>query len=372
MSPRRQFHGLSLLLGAGALEPPPAEVMEALEKVEIDAPLGERGSFRLTFRLERGSRLPERFLSNSGDLVRVVVSTGESTDSQVAMDGVMVAHAVSAGGEGSRLVLDGEDLTLLMDLLDNSGRPFPGMPVEARVAVILAAYAVRGVTPLIVPAPVPEVPEPAERIFHQQGTDYAYLRSLARRAGYRFKLNPGPVPGASVAFWGPEPRGDRSHPALAIRFGDPGPVETLELRFDALGRVAPAAVILDPASKIAIPIPVPNLTALGPPLGAVLPPPQRHRRLPGAAKLTATQAAGALLAEAARTAEASRGVGRLNVGSDQRRLRPGDIVEVKGAADPFDGLYAVGRVRDTLTAESHRQDFELVRAGLGAAGGGTP
>jgi hypothetical protein len=364
--------GLSLLAGAGTPAPVPGDVMDALERVEIVAAIGERGSFRLCFRLDRGSTLPARFLLASGDLVRVVLMTGDGADQTVAMDGVMVTHSVSAGGEDAGLVIGGEDVTLLMDLIDGSGRSFPGMTVEARVAVILAAYSSRGVTPVVVPPPPTDVTSPSERIFHQLGTDYAYLRSLAQRVGYRFTLDPGPAPGASVAYWGPEPRGDRSHPSLVIGFGQPGNVKTLQLRFDAMGRVAPQAIVIEPVSKATIPIPVPDISGLGLPLGAVVPPPNRQRRLPGTAKLTSVQAAGALLAEAARSAEAMTGLGTLNVVRGQRRLRPGDIVDIRGAADPYDGLFAVSRVRDVVTARRHRQEFELVRAGLGIASGGAP
>jgi len=80
-----------------------------------------------------------------------------------------------------------------------------------------------------------------------------------------------------------------------------------------------------------------------------------------------TQAASELLAEAARSAEAVTGHGRLRIAGRQRRLRAGSIVEVRRAADAFNGLFAVARVRDTVTAARHHQEFELVRAGLGAA-----
>src|SRR5262245_901173 len=113
-----RMQGLSLLLGEGALEAAPAEVLDALERVEIDAALGERGSFRLAFRLDRGSRLPDRFLLASGNLVRVVLSTDEGGVRKPAMDGVVVTHSLAAGADGIRLEVGGEDLTLLMDLID--------------------------------------------------------------------------------------------------------------------------------------------------------------------------------------------------------------------------------------------------------------
>ena len=128
--------------------------------------------------------------------------------------------------------------------------------------------------------------------------------------------------------------------------------------------------MLHPTTKTVIPIPVPNIAALVPPLGAVVPPAHRHQRLQDTAKLTAVEAAGALLAKAARSAEAMTGHGTLDVARAGVRLRAGAIVEVRGAAKPFNGLYEVSRVCHTITQGSYRQAFELVRAGIGAAAPG--
>ena len=340
--------------------------MDALAAVEIVTAVGERGSFRLFFRLDRRMQLPARFLFDSGDLVRVVLVLGSGGAASVAMDGVVVEQTVSAATRdaGPMLVVGGEDLTRLMDLNGTITRTFPGLPANVRVQTLLAGYAVFGVTPVVIPPPVGDVP--ADRIPHQRGTDYAYIRALAESVGHRFTLDPGPVPGSSIAYWGPEPR-TRADPALVIDFQRPGNVDGLQLRFDAMRRVAPEAEVIDPISKILIPVPVPDIAALGAPLGRVMPPAHRRRRLHSAAKLTATEAASELLAEAARSAEASTGHGRLRIAGRQRRLRAGSIVEVRRAADAFNGLFAVARVRDTVTASRHRQEFELVRAGLGAA-----
>jgi len=241
------------------------------------------------------------------------------------------------------------------------------MPTAARIQLILAGYSSMGVVPQVVPPPLEDVPVPADRIFHQQGTDYAYVRSLAARVGHHFTLDPGPLPGASVAYWGPEPHGDRSRPSLVVNFDKLANVEELRLRFNAVHRVDPEAIILDPVSKTPIPIPVPDISTLVVPLGAVVPPAQRRWRLHQVAKLTPLQAAGALLAEASRSAEAMTGLGRLDVRRQGRRLRVGGLVEVRAASKPFEGLFAISRAYDTITARSHRQEFELLRAGIGAA-----
>ena len=360
---------LSLLAGVGLPVPVPRDVAAALDAVEIVTALGERGSFRLFFRLDRQLNLPARLLFDSGELVRVVLVVGSGAAASVAMDGLLVEHTVStgAGAAPPRLVIGGEDLTRVMDLNQTVTRSFPGMPPHTRVQLLLAAYAPFGVTPLVMPPPIVTVPLAADRVPQQQGTDYAYIRSLADSIGYRFTLDPGPAPGSSIAYWGPEPRGDRTRAALTIDFRRPRSIEGLELRFDAMRRVTPQASILDPVSKAVIPIPPPNINGLGAPLGRVVPPAHRQRRLHTSAKLTASEAAGELLADAARSAEATTGRGHLRIAGGQTRLRAGSLVEVSRGPEAFNGLYAVARVRDTITASRHRQEFELVRAGLGAA-----
>jgi hypothetical protein len=357
---------LSLLVGPVVPVAVTADVSEALERVEIESAIGERGSFRLTFNLEDRSTLPERFLLDSGDLLRVVLVLNEEDTTSVVMDGVMVVHTLSTLEHVKpTLVVAGEDLTLLMDQVDVV-RSFSAMPVQARVTLLLSAYSAIGVVPLVVPPPVPSTPAPADRIPHQSGTDYAYIRALADSVGFRFTLDPGPAPASSVAYWGPEPRADRAHPALVIDFERPHGIDALQLSFDADRRVAPEALVLEPASKSVIPVPAPNITALVPPLGAVVPPAHQHRRLRDTAKLTPIEAAGTLLAVGARSAEAMSGHGSLDVARSQVRLRAGAIVEVRGVAKPFNGLYEVSRVRDTITSRVHTQTFVLLRAGIGA------
>jgi hypothetical protein len=356
---------LSLLVGPVVPVPVSAEVSKALERVEIESAIGERGSFRLTFALEDGFTLPERFLLDSGDLLRVVITLTEEGVTTVAIDGVMVVHTLSTLERKPSLVISGEDLTLLMDQVEVV-RSFTAMPLQTCVMLLLSAYGTMGVVPLVMPPPIPSIPTPAERIPSQNGTDYKYIRALADSVGFRFTLDPGPAAGSSLAYWGPEPRADRAHPALVVDFGQLNGVEALQLSFDADHRIAPEAFVLDPASKSAIPIPAPDIAALVPPLGARVPAAHQQRRLRDTAKQTPVEAASTLLAVGARSAEAMTGHGSLDVARSRVRLRAGAIVEIRGASKPFDGLYEVSRVRDTITARTHTQTFALLRAGIGA------
>ena len=79
-------------------------------------------------------------------LVRVVIIVTVNGKAEVLMDGVMTNHEVSPGSDASHSVLTvtGEDLSRVMDYVDFSGIPYPGMAPEARVLLILAKYAVLG------------------------------------------------------------------------------------------------------------------------------------------------------------------------------------------------------------------------------------
>jgi hypothetical protein len=357
---------LSLLVGAPVPVPVPPDVSDALERVEIETAIGERGTFRLTFDLDGRPRLPERFLLNTSDLLRVVLVLNEAGVSSVVMDGVMVAHTLTmASNSKPSLVITGEDLTLLMDQVEVV-RSFAGMPLEVRVTVLLSAYGILGVVPAVIPPPIADTPVPAERIPNQNTTDYAYIRALADSVGFRFTLDPGPTPASSLAYWGPEPRADRSRPGLVIDVARTSGIDALQLSFDANHRVAPQALVLDPITKSVISVPAPDITTLVRPLGDVVPPAHRLRRLRDTATMTPLAAAGALLAVGARSAEAMSGRGSLDVDQTRVSLRAGAIVDVRGVARPFDGLFEVSRVHHTLTPRTHTQTFELLRAGIGA------
>ena len=219
---------LSLFVGGQVPLPAPLEIAEALERAEIESAIGERGTFRLTFRTDEHA-LQNALLPESGHLTRVSLVLREGSHASVIMEGVAVVYTLASGADGTTsLIVSGEDLTRVMDLgmVDHS---FPGMPLHVRVQVLLAKYAAFGVVPLVIPPLGSTVPLPTDPIQH--ATDYAYIRALADLAGFRFTLDPGPAPGSSIAYSGPEPRPVPGS-AFAIDFGRP-PVETVQLSFDA-------------------------------------------------------------------------------------------------------------------------------------------
>jgi hypothetical protein len=223
--------------------------------------------------------------------LRVVIAVTVNGLPQVLMDGVMRHHEVQpAGSTGhSTISIMGEDLSAVMDQAEFPGLPYP-MPVEARVAAVLAKYAVYGVIPTIVPSIVPDIPLPVERIPAQQGTDLAYINELARQAGYVFYVDPGPVPGVSTAYWGPQVKFGIPQPALSINMDTWTNVESLSFRYQPQDSTLPIVYTTDETTHATIPIPIPPVTPLNPPLGAFVPPPTRVEKLQDTAKLSLGQA----------------------------------------------------------------------------------
>jgi len=101
--------------------------------------------------------------------------------------------------------------------------PYLQMPIQARVNLILAKYAFLGVAPLVIPPFLPTVEVATDKWETQTTTDRAYLKALAKTVGFVFYVNPGPIPGTSIAYFGPDinlpvpqPEVDRS-PSSAAR-----------------------------------------------------------------------------------------------------------------------------------------------------------
>ncbi|CAA9290489.1 MAG: FIG01124596: hypothetical protein [uncultured Chloroflexia bacterium] len=361
---------LTLLIGPGVPLPVPVEVLEALTEAQVVVNAGENASgFELKFRLSKNSPLQTLFLVSGGALipiVRVILVATINGTPEVLIDGVMTHHQVMPATDagGATLVVKGKDLTALMAYIDFSGLPYPAMPVPARVLLILAKYAILGVVPMVIPPLLTDVPVPTDRIPRHQGKDLDYIEQLAAEAGYVFYLRPGPAPGMSVAYWGPEIRVGVPQPALNHDMDVHTNVETLTFNLDTEGAKLPVVWVHEPITKAPIPIPIPNVSLLNPPLGLIPPIPKEVVPLEGVGKLSPIQAALVGLARAAKSGDVVVGTGALDVLRYGRILKARELVGVRGAGLAFDGLYYVRSVTHTIKRGQYKQQFTLVRNGL--------
>ena len=359
---------LSLFIGPVPV-PAPKEVVESLTSATIQAGAGEtQTGFELNFDLPARSPLRTLFLLTGGGslpLMRVVLVVQIGGHAEPVIDGT-TTHVQALPGEGgvSKLVVKGKDLSALMDIIEFNGLPYPALPPAGRVLLVLAKYAAFGVVPLVIPGIVEDLPLPVQRIPQHRGTDYAYMKRLADQCGYVFYLEPGPAPATSRAYWGPEIRVGEPQPALSVNMDAITNVEQLSFSFDKEKKTMPIVFFQEPISKLPIGIPIPDVSPLTPPLGLVPPLPVKLVALDDTAQMSPLSALMAGLAYAAQNSDSVFGNGSLDVARYGRLLKSRQLVGVRGAGMPFDGLYYVKSVTHSIKRGEYKQSFTLARNGL--------
>ena len=362
---------MTLLIGPGIPVPAPRSVTEAVSSVRVTTGT-DRSGFQIVLQAGPRSDLT-RVLLPAGYLdpivTRVIVFVTIRGLPHVLIDGVITNHEVTPSNDpgASTVTVTGEDLSVLMDLVEMPFMRYPAMPEIAQLLVILSKYAVFGVVPALIPPPVIALSNPLKNVPTHTGTDLDYIRQHASRCGYVFYLEPGPLPGTSIAYFGPDVRLPIPQPALSVNFDDATNVESLSFSLDGKAKKITIYTIFDPfTGKVPITIPVPNVSAVRPPLGARPTPPARveFARAGDGAFLEPDEAAKRIFGELMRASDAISGEGSLDVATYGQPLRARQLVGVRGAGLAYDGLYYVNRVSHDLKPESYKQTFSLSRDGL--------
>ncbi|MGD0376622.1 MAG: hypothetical protein ABSB01_18820 [Streptosporangiaceae bacterium] len=365
---------MSLMIGPFIPLTVPRAALDALESVEVTVQDVGSSGFQLTFSIDKQSPLQILFLLTGGApllFMRVVVVVTVNGTANVLIDGVITNNEISPGDQGSNstLTITGKDLTVLMDQSNWSGFPFPACPAEARVALLLAKYAIFGIVPLIIPSVLTDISVPIEQIPGQQGTDLKYIRFLAEEAGYVFYLVPGPAPGMTRAYWGPQIKVGAVQPALSTDMDAYTNVESMHFKFNQEQNRIPLVYIYNQETGVTIPILIPPVTPLNPPLGLIPPLPTNIMAdlkpfRDDLSKRSIPQAIMMGLAAAAKYCEAVTCQGSLDVTRYRGVLRARELVGVRGAGPAFDGLYYVQSVTHKIKRGEYKQNFTLTRNGL--------
>ncbi len=367
--------GIQLTLLIGPIIPltPPRVVIDALDSVEVQTSDSGPSAFQLRFQFSSKSELNTIFLIAAGNStsmatppLRVLLIVTLNGTPQPLFDGVMTNVEVQAGSQGSpgTVTVTGEDLTKVMDMQDFSGFPFPAVPVEARVALLCAKYAPFGIIPLPIPILFPDVQIPIDKIPAQKGTDLQYIRELAEDVGYVFYIEPGPVAGTNIAYFGPEIKIGIPQPALNVDMDALTNIESLNFSFDPTKGVLPIVFIQNQLTRVPIPIPIPNINPLQPPLGVLPTPIANLKIMKETAKLNPMQAISRGLAEAKKSQDSVSATGSLDVLRYGRVLKARGLVGVRGAGVAYDGLYYVQSVKSSLKRGEFKQNFTLTRNAL--------
>jgi len=359
---------LTLLIGPGLPVPAPEPVTDALTSVSVTSGK-DRSGFQLTFAVGKRSPLLTALLPVGyfdPITTRVIIVVTAAGVPSVLMDGVVTRQEMAPSNEPgqSTLTITGEDLSVLMDVVEKH-MSYPNMTENAIVSAVLAEYAAFGIIPAVIPPDFLDVPLMTDRVPTQAGTDLEYVKLLARRCSYVFFINPGPAPGTSTAYWGPDITVPVPQAALSIDMDAETSVESLSFSLDGLAKKITVLTIFDPVTRrVPIVIPVPDLSVLRPPLGARLTPPAKVEFPDYLSELTATQAMARALGIMFSASDAITGSGQLDVLRYGGMLRARQVVGVRGAGIGYDGLYYVQSVTHTIKRGEYKQSFSLSRDGL--------
>lgn len=359
---------LTLMIGPLVPVPAPQSVVDALTSVQVTSG-ANRSGFQLTFAVSKKSTLLTTLLPAGyfdPIVTRVILIATLGGLPNVLMDGIVTRQELQPSNEPgqSTLTLTGEDLSVLMDVVQKIFS-YPAMPEVAQIYAALAPYAMFGVVPVVIPPIISALRIPTSGWDSQFTTDLQFIRSRASGCGYVFYVEPGPLPGQSIAYFGPDIRIPVPQPALNVNMDAHSNVESLSFSLDGLAKKVRIFTILDPIThKTLIPIPAPNVNAFKPPLGLRPTPPAKIEFADDVAQMEPPEAAQRILAYFMNNSEAISGTGSLDVLRYGRVLRSRMLVGVRGAGLAYDGLYYVNSVTHNIKRGEYKQSFSVSRDGL--------
>jgi hypothetical protein len=360
---------LTVMIGPGIPVPLPRSVLDALESVEVTSRTSQAG-FQLTFTAGKSSpllttMLPAGYLDPI--VTRVIIMVTVRGLPNVLMDGVVTQQDVIPSNEPgkSTITVTGEDLSVLMDLVELP-KPLPAIPDNVKIMTVLAPYLALGIIPVVIPPIISIIDIPTSKIKSQPlMTDRAFIQRLAQQCGYVFYVEPGPLPMQSIAYFGPDIRIPIPQPALNVNMDALSNVESISFSLDGMAKKVRIYTVMDPIThKIPIPIPVPNINAFKPPLGARPTPPSRLEFADDVAEERPDEAAKGILGFLMNNSDAITASGTLDVLRYGHVLRSRMLAGVRGAGIAYDGLYYVNGVTHSIKRGEYKQNFQLSRDGL--------
>lgn len=365
---------LAVLAGPTVPLPLPQPIAARLVSVAARETDDARSAFTLTF--DAGRSGPADLLDVplmafppllSGSRVSVVVTVNGLP--QVLVDGFVtrLEHRPATGAGASTLTVTGEDASWLLDR-EEATRELP-MDDYPQVLLLLGPYAARGIVPLAIPPADMDPPLPITRVPQQRATDLAHLTMLAERHGYVTYAIPGPLPGTSTFYWGPQVRVGVPQRAITVgQLPSTNVIGDVSFTLDAHSPVEVRGRDVERTTGVEVPIrTVPPLRL---PLSAL--PLALLRAGDTRVRLTTetgSSVVGTLMraqAEVDRGADAVTASGTLDGARYGAVLRPRGLVGLRGAGWAHDGLWYVRSVEHTWARGSWTQAFGLARDGYGS------
>lgn len=358
------------MIGPAVPIPAPKVVIDAVSSIQVTNSK-ESSGFQITFTIGKTSPLlttmiPAGYFEPITTRVIIIVTMGGMP--HVLMDGFVTTQELSPSNEPgkSNFTITGDDLSMVMDMVEMI-MPYPAMPDVAKLNLILAKYAVLGIVPVVIPPIIMPIQSPTSRWETQETTDLQYIKSIASDCGYVFYVQPGPLPGQSIAYFGPDVNLPIPQSAVSVNMDATSNVESLSFSYNGLAKKIKVFTILDPVTrKVPIPIPLPNVNIFKPPLGLKPAPPSKIEFAKNAANLAPDEAAKKILGYlmSPNNSESITVNGSLDVLKYKNVLRSRMLVGLRGAGYAYDGMYYVNSVTHNIKPGEFKQSFTLSRDGL--------
>ncbi|MBF0686750.1 MAG: hypothetical protein IR158_03140 [Cellulomonas sp.] len=364
---------LGIWVGPVVPQPLAPHLLGCVQQVSVVTQDGARSGFQITLVAGRDAETGRDDVPGLLDQTfrignRVQLTATLNGAPHVLMDGIITTHTLAPGADANsgRLTVTGEDLTVLLDLVEVS-LPFPGMSDALIAGLCLAPLIGFGAVPVVVPEPALIMPLPTEKIPHHNGTFLGILNDLAQRWGYTCYLTPGPQRGMSTVYWGPPIRAGIPQRALTWRMGSAGNLGSISFQHD--GTKPKMVYGLVQESRTNAPVPVVGLPFTGQPMATV---PSWVGNVPfvGVKRMEDDESGDVLAALWRATGEVFRSAkgsvtasGEVDVASYGSVLTARGLVDVRGVGLTMDGTWYVQSVTSTLTPGSWKQSFTLEREG---------
>jgi hypothetical protein len=343
-----------------ALAPAPLPVVQVVQEIVVDATIDQASAVSLRL------GLPQDAIGDWGvlaiDLFRpmvpltVRVKVGPLLPDAIFTGYVTAQEAAYSDQPGATyLRVTGMDATLRMNLQEKV-QPWPSMPDSAIAAAIFGQY---GVIPKVQPTG-PVIVEP-EGTTIQRGTDMRFLRQLAWRNGFDCYIEPEAVSGLEIGHF--EPRSLVGVPAavISVAMGDATNVADFAVQHEMVRPTTVIAATLDVPTKVPQPgvAPVSTEVPLGlePNLTRIIPPPIVRPVGTGLTQTADLQRASQAIADRSSWSLSASG----RVGPDAGVLRPGGLVNVRGAGRLYNGSWYLTRVQHVINPAGYTQTFEAQR-----------
>ena len=342
--------------------PAPAEVVDAIEHIDVERDLGMADVLRLELGIALSDDGEQWTIADEGVFsrltqVRLVLTLGLGLPKPV-FDGYVAETNLELSEDpgASKLTVVALDATALMNL-EERVREWPNLPDSAIATMIFAEHAL---------IPVVTNTSPVRSMFDttviQRDTDIRFLRHLAHRNGFDVYAQPSPVPGVAEGHFHPPTLDMPPQGVLSVNLGEMTNVRSFSVRHQLLRPAAAEVASVDAKT-------VETQTARST---------RRRSRSWGAHRCSgalspassAMRARGSPRAASYRPSPRQRLTGRHggspSRGSSRARvygdaLDVGQTVLVRGAGAAHSGTYFVDRVHHVFEGERYTQRFTLRR-----------